>query len=351
MDREHGGPASIEIFDAAKTYRGGIGALLPTTLSIKAGEVLGILGPSGCGKTTLLRVVAGLIAPDPGGRILFNTEDVTSLSIERRSVGMVFQHYALFPQMNVETNIGYGLRVRGKDRQEIRRRVGEMIDLVQLHGLEKRRPMELSGGQRQRVALARAVAVAPRVLLLDEPLTALDAKLKESLRSELAALLRRLGITAAYVTHDQQEAMAIADRLAVMQRGRILQVGSPETLYRRPLHPFVATFLGRTNRLTRSDADLAQGTITVAGRQVPCPGELASARELLIRPEDLHIEAGDGATVLRRSFLGERIHFELSVHGAPLAMMCETDKHAAHEVGDRVAIRFDAAALMRASDS
>jgi ABC-type sugar transport system ATPase subunit len=228
-------------------------------------------GPSGCGKTTLLRLIAGLEAPDAGSRIVFGGQDVTQRPVEHRGVGMVFQSYALFPQMTVAANIGYGLRIRGVAPDEEKRAVGELVDLVRLNGLENKRPAELSGGQRQRVALARAVAVRPRVLLLDEPLAALDAKLKESLRDELAELLRRLHITAIHVTHDQQEALAIADRLAVMRAGRIVQVGRGEDLYRAPAHPFVAEFLGRVNRLERAPEAIAQGVVRLGGSTLPCP--------------------------------------------------------------------------------
>ena len=210
----------VDVIDCAKTYAGGTLGLHPTTLTIEPGEVLALIGPSGCGKTTLLRIIAGLETADAGSRVLFAGQDVGKLPVEQRGIGMVFQHYALFPQMTVAANIGYRLRIRGTPAAECRRVVGELVDLVLLNGLENRRPAELSGGQRLRMALARAVAVRPRVLLLDEPLTALDAKLKESLRGELAELLRRLHITAVYVTHDQQQALAIADRLAVMQAGR-----------------------------------------------------------------------------------------------------------------------------------
>jgi putative spermidine/putrescine transport system ATP-binding protein len=262
---------------------------------------------------------------------------------------MAFQHYALFPQMSVEANIGYGLRVRGVPPAQIRQRVGELVDLVRLQGLEQRRPDALSGGQRQRVALARAVAVRPRVLLLDEPLTALDAQLKESLRDELADWLRRLRITAVHVTHDQREAMAIADRLAVMQAGRIVQVGNAESLYRRPEQPFVAEFLGRVNRLDRSDADLALGLLRIGGQTWPCPAALAGQTRLLLRPEDLRLVPAaandEAAEVTRRVFLGEHLQVHLRTeHGA--SMICETDKAAPWQAGDRVGIELDPAALL-----
>ncbi|HEY4066835.1 MAG TPA: ABC transporter ATP-binding protein [Burkholderiaceae bacterium] len=338
-------PTRVAVVDCAKTYGRRDTALHPTTLRVEPGEVLALLGPSGCGKTTLLRVIAGLVAPDAGGRVHFNDDDVTLQPIERRGVGMVFQHYALFPQMSVEANIGYGLRIRKVAAADIRRRVGELVDLVRLAGFEKRRPSELSGGQRQRVALARAVAVRPRVLLLDEPLTALDAKLKESLRDELAALLRRLRITAIHVTHDQHEAMAIADRLAVMSAGRIVQVGDAETLYRRPSDPFVAEFLGRVNRLERSAEDRHFGVVRLAGTALPCPGHLADSEHLFVRPEDIVVapfdDRGDAqrddraAEVIRRVFLGDRV--QLLVRGADARLVfCESDKASPIAAGARV---------------
>ncbi len=345
----------VEIIDCAKTYPGGAQVLRPTTLTVEPGEVLALLGPSGCGKTTLLRVIAGLVDPDRGGRIVFNGEDVTARPIEQRAVGMVFQHYALFPQMTVEANIGYGLRVRGIAPQKIRQRVGEVIELVRLGGLEQRRPSQLSGGQRQRVALARAVAVQPRVLLLDEPLTALDAKLKEALRDELAQLLRDLHITAVHVTHDQNEALAIADRLAVMQAGRIVQVGRGEDLYRQPGHPFVAEFLGRVNRLHVD----AGGSLPLGGIVLPCPAGLAGHHTVLVRPEDVQVRTGAApalpgaawgqARVLQRTFLGDRVHLRLQVDGQAEAIVSDQPRDCPAAAGDTVHIGIDPARLMAAA--
>lgn len=307
----------VDIFDCAKTYPDGTQGLKRTTLTIEPGEVLALLGPSGCGKTTLLRLIAGLETPDAGSRILFGDVDVTGIAIEKRGIGMMFQSYALFPQMSVEANIGYGLRIRGVAAEEQRRTVGELVDLVRLNGLEKKRPNELSGGQRQRVALARAVAVRPKVLLLDEPLAALDAKLKESLRDELAELLRRLHITAVFVTHDQHEALAIADRLAVMQGGQIVQVGDGETLYRTPEHPFVATFLGRVNRLERDDAARARHVFPLGGIELTCSSSWNQHSSILVRPEDIEVGVPTAewgrAEVSRRSFLGDRVELTLTL--------------------------------------
>jgi putative spermidine/putrescine transport system ATP-binding protein len=336
----------ITVERCARTYADGTRGLRPTDLQVNPGEVLALLGPSGCGKTTLLRLLAGLEPADAGSRILFDTQEVTHRPAERRDVGMVFQSYALFPQMTVAANIGYGLRVRGVAPGEIRRRVGELIDLVRLQGLELRRPGELSGGQRQRVALARAVAVRPRVLLLDEPLAALDAQLKESLRDELAELLRRLGITAVHVTHDQHEAFAIADRLAVMFRGAIVQVGDGETLYRQPAHPFVAEFLGRVNRL-RADA---AGDVVLGGHLLA----RGAPHGLLVRPEDLELGAPVAgaalAQVLHRSFLGDRLRLRVQAEGqAPL--LADVARDSPWCAGQAVALRIDPARLMPAAAS
>ena len=335
---------AIDIRQCAKTYADGTRGLQATDLRVEPGEVLALLGPSGCGKTTLLRIIAGLETPDAGSRIAFGDTDVTRVPIEKRQVGMVFQHYALFPQMSVQANIAYGLRIRGVSEQEQRRVVGELVDLVRLNGLEHKRPAELSGGQRQRVALARAVASRPRVLLLDEPLTALDAQLKETLRDELAQLLRQLRITAVHVTHDQQEAMAIADRMAVMQAGRILQVGDGESLYRRPAHPFVATFLGRVNQVERSEDDARSNRLALAGMELACPAECTGAARLLLRPEDIEVCAAGTpgavpASVARRVFLGDRLQLTLELAGHTPLMADVARDHAAQS-GDRVALRI-----------
>ena len=342
-------PTRIQITDCAKTYADGTRGLQPTTLLVEPGEVLALLGPSGCGKTTLLRIIAGLETPDAGSRIAFGPTDVTALPVEQRGIGMVFQHYALFPQMSVAANIGYGLKIRGTPDAERSKRVGELIDLVRLTGLEHKRPAELSGGQRQRVALARAVAARPKVLLLDEPLTALDAKLKESLRDELADMLRRLHITAVYVTHDQQEALSIADRLAVMQAGHIVQVGNGEALYRAPSHSFVATFLGRVNRIERSAGQCADNVVSAGGLLLPCPADWSGQKAVLVRPEDIEVgtySAGWGmATVTNRSFLGDRVQLTLDA-GEQLMLRADVGRDHTAQLGNPVGIRIAPERLM-----
>ncbi len=235
--------------NCARSFPDGTRALHPTTLEFAAGSVTALLGPSGCGKTTTLRLLAGLAMPDAGGRVLFDGTDVTGLPVEQRGIGMVFQNYALFPNRDVAGNIGYGLEVRGVPKAERTARVAEMLRLTRLEGLGHRRVDQLSGGQRQRVALARALAPAPRLLLLDEPFGALDARLREALRAELAALLATLRITTIFVTHDQAEAMALGDQVVVMQSGRVLQQGSPRAVYQQPANRFVGQFVGTLNHL------------------------------------------------------------------------------------------------------
>jgi len=303
---EHG--ASVHVEACGKTFADGTRALEPATLDIARGETLVLLGPSGCGKTTMLRIIAGLETPDPGGRVRFDAVDMTEVPIEQRHVGMVFQSYALFPNMSVADNIGYGLKIRGVDRKARAARVAEMVALTNIAGLEDRRIDQLSGGQRQRVALARAVAVRPKVLLLDEPLTALDAALRDRLRAELNRLLRSLGITAIYVTHDQSEAMELGDRIVVMRKGAIAQIGTPREVYFAPQSRFVAEFVGAANIV---EAPIADGQLLLPGGRLPlgeaAPSEAAIA---MIRPETIRIVAPAGATLTGAidsiSFVGDR---------------------------------------------
>lgn len=262
------GGTQIRISGCAKTFANGTRALLPVDLQIDGGQTVVILGPSGCGKTTLLRIIAGLEQPDGGGQIYFDNEDVTAVPIEKRNVGMVFQSYALFPNMTVGENIVYGLRLRGISAAKQEKRLKEMLSMMKIAALKDRSINQLSGGQRQRVALARAIAVRPRILLLDEPLTALDAKLRDELRVEIDQLLRSLGITAVYVTHDQAEAMALGDRIVVMEEGRVSQIGTPREIYFSPQNSFVAAFIGTINRIGASHLNgslqLSNGTVAIA---------------------------------------------------------------------------------------
>ncbi|MDB5503492.1 MAG: transporter related [Tardiphaga sp.] len=308
--------AAVHIERCGKTFPDGTQALAPASLDIVSGETLVLLGPSGCGKTTMLRIIAGLEQPDAGGRVLFDTNDMTPVPIEQRNVGMVFQSYALFPNMSVSDNIGYGLKIRGIDAKARAARIKEMVALTNIGGLEDRRIDQLSGGQRQRVALARAVAIRPRVLLLDEPLTALDASLRDRLRGELNRLLRSLGITTIYVTHDQAEAMELGDRIVVMRKGAIAQIGTPREIYFTPQSRFVAEFVGAAN--------IVEGPV-IGRRLMLTGGSLAlqeaadiAAAVAMIRPETIRI-VGQGDASLTGiidsvSFIGDRLR--LVVTGA-----------------------------------
>ena len=287
--------ASVRIESCGKTFADGTRALERAMLDIARGETLVLLGPSGCGKTTMLRIIAGLETPDEGGRVLFDGNDMTNVPIEKRNVGMVFQSYALFPNMSVAENIGYGLKIRGVPKKERDARVAELVALTNIAGLENRRIDQLSGGQRQRVALARAVAIRPGILLLDEPLTALDAALRERLRSELNRLLRALGITAIYVTHDQSEAMELGDRIVVMSKGRIAQVGTPRDIYFTPCNRFVAEFIGAANIV---ESPVENGHLVLPGGRQPVTGhsDLATA-VAMVRPESIRLAAAGAAAL------------------------------------------------------
>jgi putative spermidine/putrescine transport system ATP-binding protein len=298
---------SICLEACGKTFPDGTRALEPLTLDIAAGETVVFLGPSGCGKTTTLRLIAGLETPDAGGRVRFGDDDVSALPIEKRNVGMVFQSYALFPNMSVAQNVAYGLKVRRVPSAGRTAQVTEMLDLMHLQEFANRSVDQLSGGQRQRVALARALNVKPRVLLLDEPLTALDAKLRETLRVEIDRLLRELEITTIYVTHDQAEAMALGDRIVVMEKGRVAQVGTPQEIYYRPANRFVAEFIGTMNRLR---GVVHGGRLEIAGGHLTYDAADGEVVELGFRPEDARItDASDGALAGRVAaafFLGDR---------------------------------------------
>ena len=305
--------------DAVSKSRGGRKVLDGVSLALSAGEFFSLLGPSGCGKTTLLRLIAGFEQPD-GGRILLGGEDVSAQPANRRPVNTVFQNYALFPHMTVAGNVAFGLDMLGKDAEHIRRKVGEMLELVRLSDLADRPVTALSGGQQQRVALARALAPNPRVLLLDEPLSALDKNLRQAMQMELREIQRWLGITFVFVTHDQEEALAMSDRIAVMNGGRILQVGAPHAVYDAPGCAFVAGFLGETSflegRLRLVEGNIAHVELASGARvavrcaeRPPVPGKVT----LAIRPQHVRFAAGDPdaivATLETTSFLGtDRVH-------------------------------------------
>jgi ABC-type Fe3+/spermidine/putrescine transport system ATPase subunit len=268
-----GRPAAVEIERLRAGY-GRVVILDGIDLSVASGEFLAILGSSGCGKTTLLRTIAGF-QKAMAGKVRALGRDVTDLPPERRNVAMVFQSYALWPHMSVLGNIGYGLRLRGIPRDEIRRRVGATLAMLSMTGLEDRKVTDLSGGQRQRIALGRALAIEPQLLLLDEPLSNLDARVRVQLRSEIKALQNKLGFAALHVTHDREEAMTMADRLVVMDQGRIAQVGAPEDVYHRPASPFVAAFMGADNTIALDIEEGASG-LTVRGSPQHAPTPIAA---------------------------------------------------------------------------
>ena len=259
----------LEIRDLHKRFEGA-DVLRGVSLTIETGEFVTLLGPSGCGKTTTLRIVAGLTAPD-AGIVLLDGADITALPPEKRDVNTVFQSYALFPHMNVEKNIDYGLRLRGVKKGERERRVRAMLRLVALEGFEGRMPSQLSGGQRQRIAIARALVLQPKLLLLDEPLGALDLKLRQQMQRELKDIQKRSGIAFLYVTHDQEEALNLSDRIAIMRDGLIEQVGAPEDIYERPQTRFAAEFIGQSNFLPCTVAEVAGGVpvLTCADQRFP----------------------------------------------------------------------------------
>ncbi|ADI15720.1 ABC transporter ATP-binding protein [Truepera radiovictrix] len=281
-------------------------AVQDVSLTLRPGETVALLGPSGCGKSTLLRLIAGLEHPD-GGRIGFAGADLTRVSAPRRGFGMVFQDYALFPHLNVFGNVAYGLVERGWRRERQRARVAELLDLVGLAGLEARRVTELSGGQQQRVALARALAPEPRLLLLDEPLSNLDLTLREELKESLRALLASLAIPAVFVTHDQSEAFTVANRVAVMRQGRLLQLGDAETLYARPASVWVARFLGHANLYATSEHRAALARLM---------GAPPAAPYVLLRSDLVRLGAGAcAATVRAHRRVGALHHLELELLG------------------------------------
>ena len=340
-------PVSIVLQGCSKTFSDGTRVLDTLDLRIAPGETLVLLGPSGCGKTTTLRLIAGLDEPDPGGRVIFDGVDVTALGIEKRNIGMVFQSYALFPNMSVAENIGYGLKVRKTPVAQRDERIDEMLAMMRIEALANRRIDQLSGGQRQRVALARALAVRPRALLLDEPLTALDAKLRESLRIEISDLLRRLGITSIYVTHDQSEAMALGDRVVVMSHGKVAQIGTPVDIYRQPASRFVADFIGTMNRL-RGRMD--NGVFHSTGGRIAWPAGPASATEILFRPEDVRLadpgtQADLRGTVTAAFFLGDRTRLLVDVGcEQPVTLDGVVPRHV--RTGDALGMRIDTAGLL-----
>jgi len=344
--------------NVSKSY-GSTVALSPVNLSLSQGELVTLLGPSGCGKTTLLRIVAGFNAPTTG-RVLLDGRDVTPLPAAKRQMGMVFQAYSLFPNLSAEDNVGFGLKVRGLSGAESEKRLKTLFALIGLEEARKRYPHQLSGGQQQRVALARALAIEPQVLLLDEPLSALDAQVRLNLRDEIRRVQQETGTTTLFVTHDQEEALAISDRVVVMEKGKVAQLGTPEEIYRRPATPFVAEFVGTANGL---DAVAQEGgVIAVAGWSAPVQVEAARTfavgerLRLYLRPEELRLRSSpaDGhlsGTVTDKRFLGSVTRLSVRVGETQLVADLQGNEAAAYPVGEAVWVGLSplAAHVLRAT--
>ena len=359
----------VIIKDAVKRY-GDFTALNGVSLDIREGEFFTLLGPSGCGKTTLLRMIAGFNSIE-GGDFYFGDKRINDVPAHKRDIGMVFQNYAIFPHLSVRDNVAYGLKARKVPAREIKPRVDEALKLVQISHLADRKPNELSGGQQQRVALARAFVIEPSVLLMDEPLSNLDAKLRVQMRSVIKKLQRRLGITTIYVTHDQEEALAISDRIAVMKDGHIMQIGTPNEIYAKPQNPFVAGFIGVSNFLDcevsapgGGVADVFLGELGVLGHEVSAPGggvadvsikgelniqvpvrrEYSGKGKISARPEQLFFSAdGMPGTILFSTFLGDFIEYEVRLDDGQNLIVNEYTKDTAevHTDGEKVHLSFD----------
>jgi spermidine/putrescine ABC transporter ATP-binding subunit len=317
----------VTVTDATKKY-GIVAALDGVTITFSDGEFFGLLGPSGSGKTTLLRAIAGFVTLDRG-QVLIDGQDVGGVAVHARNIGMMFQNYALFPHMSVAENVAFGLEVRGRPREEVAQRVKEALAMVRLGGLEQRKPKQLSGGQQQRVALARALVTRPKVLLLDEPLGALDKHLRQEMQVELRRIQRQVGITTIFVTHDQEEALTLSDRIAIFDSGRIIQEGAPMAVYERPVTKFAAGFLGEANflqgRVTAMDAGgLARIALDIGG-EASCrisSGQVGQTVLLALRPEKITLATGSQAglnavrgKVLDVVFSGNSTTYRIAVGG------------------------------------
>ncbi|MCI0548277.1 MAG: putative 2-aminoethylphosphonate ABC transporter ATP-binding protein [Candidatus Rokubacteria bacterium] len=340
MTATGGVPPAVALEGVAKKF-GGFVALRAVSLSVSPGEFVCFLGPSGCGKTTLLRIIAGLERQNAGS-VQMGGREVSGLPPSQRNYGIVFQSYALFPNLTVARNVGYGLEARRARRADIDRRIDELLDLVGLRHHKEKYPAQLSGGEQQRIALARALAPAPALLLLDEPLSALDARVRQSLRHEIRALQRRLGVTTIMVTHDQEEALAMADRIVVMNHGAVEQVGPPAEIYTRPRSPFVARFVGQMNFIP-ARAGTRAGWAELAGtalRHQPGPAVApGSAVTLAIRPEEIVLAPAAGGTdnrlrtrVTSVQFLGPFTRLGLALEGDGVTLECDVAANAFAEL-------------------
>lgn len=347
--------AHLELSHVEKHF-GNTVAVEDFDLAVEQGQFVSFLGPSGCGKTTTLRMIAGFELPT-SGRITIDNQDVTTAPPNKRNVGMVFQSYALFPNMTVAQNVGYGLKIAGKSKGEIDQRVKEMLDLIQMSEYGNRYPYQLSGGQQQRVALARAIAIRPQVLLLDEPLSALDAKIRIELRQEIRRIQRRLDITTIYVTHDQEEALSLSDQIVVMSQGKIEQIGTPTEIYNYPATEFVTRFVGHINLLPVSVVDTGNGVVRL-GNQTMRAGQFEKLNgrpmRLAVRPEEINPGYNANANNLRGivdtvTYLGSIVRIGLCVEGFPLSLdVFNERKFTIPKIGEEYPITFavDACWLM-----
>jgi iron(III) transport system ATP-binding protein len=339
------------------TGKDAVTAVDNVNVEVKEGELVTLLGPSGCGKTTTLRMIAGFELPT-SGEILIDGEDVSTTPPNRRPTTMVFQNYALFPHLTVFENIAYGLKIRRDSGQNIRKKTGEIMRLVGLKGLGERSPAQLSGGQQQRVSLARSLVMEPKVLLLDEPLSNLDAKLRVSTRLEIRKLQQRVGITSVYVTHDQEEAMTLSDRVVIMHQGKIMQIGTPQEIYARPVDRFVADFIGKANFLEGRVGSMASRDeieLDIMGKKFQVSGQKGSFSEgervlLVLRPESVKLEPKKPNTLTGRVreavYLGSQMVYEIEVAKSVLTVeITNPQEHMVFEEGDEVTITFQEKSL------
>jgi putative spermidine/putrescine transport system ATP-binding protein len=358
--------ASIEIDGVSKVYDGGVRAVDAVAMDIKQGEFFSLLGPSGCGKTTTLRMIAGFDTPS-GGTIRIDGADITHVPAHKRDMAMVFQNYALFPHRTVAENVAFGLRMRHLDKATIAAKVKAALSLVELSGLEDRKPAQLSGGQQQRVALARAIVIEPRVLLCDEPLGALDKKLRQQMQFELKQLQKSLGLTLVFVTHDQEEALAMSDRIAVMNKGRVEQVGTPVEIYDKPATCFVADFIGDTNIFrgervsTAAGASLAAGnglTLTLPATAAP---DATGVISVALRPEKIRLAAAESSgvagasaegTVESSNFLGGAVLYRIALTSGHRVLAQQPNSGASRPftAGSRVMLDWNPADLVVLKD-
>ena len=336
----------VSIQEATKSF-GDVIAVDNLTAYVEKGELFTLLGPSGCGKTTLLRMIAGFYQID-SGTILFDDKVMNNVPAHKRDTGMVFQNYAIFPHMTVRENVSYGLKARKIPKPEIKRRVDDALELVQISRLENRKPNELSGGQQQRVALARAFVIEPSVLLMDEPLSNLDAKLRVQMRTVIKKLQRRLGITTIYVTHDQEEALAISDRIAVIKDGKIMQIGIPSEIYKQPQNLFVAGFVGTSNLIDSVCTPLGNGNAKLLAGEMEFTVNLQKDHQgpavISARPEQLFFsDSGLPGKVVISTFLGDFYEYEILLDTGTTILLNEytKDSISTHADGQKVNVSFD----------